>query len=150
MDGQAGTCNLSLIDVYVENINFIRNEKYNSNDKDLNFSLHPIVQVSKDEKKCKSIFDAEITDNKDESLNIKIRIIGVFGLLNFSSLNKDVRESLVIKNTLAILFPYLRSFITTLTAQSGIKPIILPPINISALIDSDRYSKKMGDKKDKA
>ncbi|WP_083599506.1 protein-export chaperone SecB [Caloranaerobacter azorensis] len=34
-----------------------------------------------------------------------------------------------------MLFPYLRSLITTITANAGVKPIILPPININALLE---------------
>jgi preprotein translocase subunit SecB len=36
-------------------------------------------------------------------------------------------------NSIAILFPYLRAFITTLTAVANIKPLILPTLNLSAL-----------------
>jgi preprotein translocase subunit SecB len=37
------------------------------------------------------------------------------------------------KNTIAIVFPYLRSFITTLTVISGDKALILPILNLSNL-----------------
>ncbi|GGD22938.1 protein-export chaperone SecB [Pontibacillus salipaludis] len=33
-------------------------------------------------------------------------------------------------NAIAILLPYLRSFITSYTSQAGIAPVILPPINV--------------------
>jgi preprotein translocase subunit SecB len=33
-------------------------------------------------------------------------------------------------NGMAILLPYLRSVITSFTSQSGISPVILPPINV--------------------
>lgn len=36
-------------------------------------------------------------------------------------------------NAVAIVFPYLRSFITTLTAVSNIKPLVLPLLNLSFL-----------------
>ena len=36
-------------------------------------------------------------------------------------------------NCIAIVFPYLRSFITTLTAVSNIKPLILPLLNLGFL-----------------
>ena len=35
-------------------------------------------------------------------------------------------------NAPAILFPYIRAYISTLTALSGIAPIILPTINLAA------------------
>lgn len=39
-------------------------------------------------------------------------------------------------NAIAILFPYLRSFISTVTAQSGMPPFILPTFNILALLEN--------------
>jgi len=37
------------------------------------------------------------------------------------------------KNAIAIVFPYLRAFISNLTLQANIQPIILPVFNLSAL-----------------
>ena len=36
-------------------------------------------------------------------------------------------------NSIAIVFPYLRAFVTTLTSVANIKPLILPTLNLSAL-----------------
>lgn len=44
-------------------------------------------------------------------------------------------QALIQKNTLAIMFPYLRSYITSLTAQPGVTPIVLPPMNIVAMLE---------------
>lgn len=38
-------------------------------------------------------------------------------------------------NAPAIAFPFLRSFITTLTANAGFPPVILPPINFVRLLN---------------
>lgn len=37
------------------------------------------------------------------------------------------------RNSIAIVFPYVRSFVTTLTAVGNIKPLILPVLNLSGL-----------------
>jgi len=37
-------------------------------------------------------------------------------------------------NAPAIVLPYIRHFVHSVTAQAGIEPIILPPINILALL----------------
>lgn len=37
------------------------------------------------------------------------------------------------RNALGIVFPYLRAFISTLTFQSNIKPLILPLLNLTSL-----------------
>lgn len=36
-------------------------------------------------------------------------------------------------NAPAIIFPYIRSFVSSLTIQSGHKPIVLPTLNLSGL-----------------
>lgn len=36
-------------------------------------------------------------------------------------------------NSIAIIFPYLRAFVTTLTSVANIKPLILPTLNLSKL-----------------
>ena len=36
-------------------------------------------------------------------------------------------------NAIAILFPYVRAFVSTLTLQANVKPFILPTMNLSAL-----------------
>ncbi len=36
-------------------------------------------------------------------------------------------------NAPAILFPYIRAYISALTALSGIPPVTLPPVNISGM-----------------
>ena len=40
-----------------------------------------------------------------------------------------------ISNSIAILFPYVRAFVSTLTLQANIKPILLPTLNLSSLQD---------------
>lgn len=52
--------------------------------------------------------------------------------------DKDVKSGAEIPNyfytnSIAIVFPYLRSFVTTLTAVSNIKPLILPLLNLAFL-----------------
>jgi preprotein translocase subunit SecB len=40
------------------------------------------------------------------------------------------------RNALAILFPYLRSIVSTVTSVSGRSPIVLPTVNIAGLFDA--------------
>lgn len=36
-------------------------------------------------------------------------------------------------NSLAILFPYIRSFVSTITLQANVRPILIPTINLMGL-----------------
>ena len=41
---------------------------------------------------------------------------------------------LIERNTLAIMFPYFRSYVSTLTTQPGMTPIVLPAMNIMTML----------------
>lgn len=43
--------------------------------------------------------------------------------------NYEMEERIVQTNTVAIMFPFIRSQVTLLTTQPGMTPIVLPPIN---------------------
>lgn len=46
------------------------------------------------------------------------------------------REKAIIeKNTVAIMFPFVRSQVSLLTTQPGMTPIVLPPINTAKFTD---------------
>lgn len=45
----------------------------------------------------------------------------------------DAIPSYFYPNSIAILFPYIRSFVSTLTLQANMKPIILPTLNLTGL-----------------
>lgn len=42
-------------------------------------------------------------------------------------------DAIVHTNTIAIMYPYVRSQVTLMTSQPGMTPIVLPPINTSKL-----------------
>lgn len=41
-------------------------------------------------------------------------------------------------NSIAIIFPYIRAFVSTVTLQANVKPIIIPTLNLSGLSDELR------------
>lgn len=47
------------------------------------------------------------------------------------------------KNSIAIVYPYLRAFITNLTIQAGQEPIIMPLLNLSELEKPFRDNTKL-------
>lgn len=70
-----------------------------------------------------------ISDSSD-SLKIEIDSIGYF---NFENLDRDSLSNFLFINAPAILFPYLRAYISSLTTLSGIRPIVLPTLNLTSL-----------------
>lgn len=45
------------------------------------------------------------------------------------------KNMLLEKNAVAILFPYVRAELSLITAQPGMEPIVLPVVNIAAMVD---------------
>jgi preprotein translocase subunit SecB len=132
MDGQANECELQLHNVYIENIEFKRTDAYTEDNDDLSFKVGYAITQGDDNKIHKVSIALDVIDDQSNNLSIKIIVAGIFSLLSEST----VGENLLQKNTLAILFPYVRSFLTTVTSQSGVKPLILPTINFNALVDN--------------
>ncbi len=70
----------------------------------------------------------------ESKYDIKAQISGIFKLSEDSVLGKKILAN----NTVAILFPYLRSQLTLLTSQPGFEPVILPVMNINALLSDEK------------
>ena len=67
-----------------------------------------------------------------EALKIEIDSKGYF---NFKNADKETLSNFLFVNAPAILFPYLRAYISSLSTLSGIHPIILPTLNLTSLRD---------------
>ncbi|SRX76438.1 protein-export chaperone SecB [Aequorivita antarctica] len=70
-------------------------------------------------------------DNDTKNPFIKIKCNGNFLFQNIKS--QDEIPEYFYSNSIAILFPYLRAFISVLTLQSNIPPLVLPTYNLSNL-----------------
>lgn len=53
-----------------------------------------------------------------------------------SPLKQEDIPSYFYANSIAIIFPYVRAFLSTVTLQANIQPVILPTYNLSSLKDS--------------
>ena len=67
-------------------------------------------------------------DKEEQASHAKEYTIAYFD----QDIDEKMRASFFNVNAPAILFPYVRAHITTLTSLSGIKPIILPTLNLSS------------------
>lgn len=74
-----------------------------------------------------------ITTVSDEDERVYISVKGR-AIFTTQQENMDILE----KNTIAIMFPYIRSHISIVTTQPGMNPIVLPAMNIVALINDKK------------
>lgn len=78
----------------------------------------------------------EIGSKEDHSMPFELVVIltGHFLLKEEEEdpISDEVRKSLLMNNTSAILFPFLRSIVATVTSNSNMPALILPVMNFSA------------------
>ena len=81
----------------------------------------------------KSIYSIDFVmdlTGEEDSIKINVKCKGIFQF--DKSLSEEEKDKFYNINAPAILFPYLRAYISSLTALSGIPPIILPTLNFAA------------------
>lgn len=119
-------------DYSVTEMNFLRNFEFNANkDVELKFTFNGAVNISKDKEKATmelscAIFEKEFAEG-DAPFFLKIGILGHFEL-NVREADLDIENFQM--NGMAILLPHLRAIVTSFTSQTGMAPVILPPINV--------------------
>ncbi len=118
--------------IYIEDMNFQRTTVVSGTVRLTKSSIGKNIEtIDENDYKCSLAF--KMSDD-EESTFLEIVVSGIFEFK--ADLEPDLKEVIITKNTMAILFPYLRSQVTLLTAQPDIEPVVLPPININALLQN--------------
>ena len=73
----------------------------------------------------------ESTEAEQMPFNLCVDLTGHFQAVFSGEENDSFREQLKNQNTVAILFPFLRSTVASLTLSANVSPIILPIINLA-------------------
>jgi preprotein translocase subunit SecB len=97
---------------------------------DISISFDPKGIVNKEEQTYQLQLGAKI---EDESKSLKIEIDAVANFIFDTKIDENTLKSMFFINAPALLFPYLRAYISSLTALSGLKPITLPTLNLTGL-----------------
>lgn len=77
-------------------------------------------------------FDGVLQNVKSPVINVRCDAVFKFN----NALSRYEIPDYFYRNCIAILFPYVRAFVSTLTLQANIPPVILPTYNLSSLGDS--------------
>lgn len=96
---------------------------------DLSISFNPSAVLDKAKSTFKLLLEVAISDI-DKKLTINISSEGFF---IYKNINEDGLNNFLYLNAPAILFPYIRAYISSLTTLSGISSVILPTLNLSSL-----------------
>lgn len=117
-------------------VNFTLNESFTGNDElELDLKFNHELQIDYESKKAVLVLDCILFENSKENnypCELEVSLLGFFEF--DTNLEEDKIVNLLEVNGTAILFPYLRSVITTITSNLGISPIIIPTMNIVEMI----------------
>ena len=91
------------------------------------------------ENKCVGNFSVEVYDKTDpEKFNVKTKIAA------FYTYSEGVDKDTIYREAFKEIYPYAKSIITTITANGGVPPIILPAVDIDS---QNIYRFDLGNKK---
>ena len=108
----------------------INESTIDSSDLSMMVEMEPAIELKTEEGIFNLLLKVHVYDEKniiDMSFDIK-------GYYKYDkNCDRDCLRSFLTRNAPAILFPYLRAYITNLTSLSGIQPIILPTYNMTGI-----------------
>lgn len=102
-------------------------------DSELEFEIQSNIAQKKDTEIYKSTLT--LKGKKPDEYIFEISLTGFFSVELDDELTKEIKNTLISKNTVAILMPYLRSEVSILTAQPEVDCVVLPPFNINSMMD---------------
>ena len=129
--------------IALKKLNFERNCEGGIKDLSGNLSLNITAtkKISEDKKGLLIELKIETTHkSEDYPYSFDLEIEGIFSIKspeNFPDLEKFAEI-----NASAILFPYAREVITNITTKSGCPPLILPPMNLIAMLKQPKTKEK--------
>ena len=116
--------NIQLQGYKVDKIEFV-NKKEQGSKIGLKHQVSYNVRYAKDRNLARGEFDLSVFD-KDDPESFKIHVVFV----GFFAYNADVKKEIIHADTFKALFPYTKALITTITANCGIQPVMIPDIDI--------------------
>lgn len=115
---------LKLNELRFNNVSYVFKPDITENNLEIEKNIHQI-----DTSEYSVVLDFHLKNEQNFEISISIE-----GIFDIDCDNEELKNALINKNAVAILFPYIRSEVTLITSQPNIKPIVLPPININRLV----------------
>ena len=122
---------LRLNHVAFDKISFLRNGFMNKSKDKTDVQLRIGVSIEKDDINEYRV-SLQVLAEKEDEYSVEIQITGYCSIAD----ECKIKDTILKKNAVAILFPYVRAQLTLITSQPEVEPIVLPVINISAIVDN--------------
>lgn len=118
---------ISLKETFVQNLSFKRKHS-NEPTLETEVSISPYVNFDDEQEQVYMVmFDGKF---ENSLFDLSLQFVAVFS--TEAPIDEEFKTSdLVEVNSLAIAFPFMRSFLSTFTINAGIPPFILPAYNFS-------------------
>ena len=127
---------------WVDHVNYKHNERFNNQGQEIElnikFKVSHHFMNEKQDKVHVHIYCELFSDIFSETSNpfhLNLNVVGEFSVSHEAGLPEELVLNTMRSNTVAILFPYVRSTITTITATANIPPVIIHPINTNKLLE---------------
>lgn len=103
---------------------------------ELNFQLSHRIDINEQVQAVQVTLACELFPGRDgekRPFRLYVELIGSF--MYEADMDRPQLRNLLLENTVAILFPYLRTTVTAATTAANVVPVILPTINVAAMLE---------------
>lgn len=130
MEGKSTTSSLIFENYKVNKVKFKTNDiKQQKQVWNLKFNINNITEANKERNKMKITLIINIFEGlEDAPFSMNVEISGFFELAGEDDITRYEA------NAIAIMYPYLRAIVSTYTASANVSPVILPAINVNAML----------------
>ena len=112
----------------------LTNIKAENNEFKMDIFPRGIYSLKKREFKLEFLFVAKLNDSEKPAISVDCEGLFVFA----DELSYKEIPDYFFPNSIAIIFPYIRAFVSTMSLQANFRPIIIPTMNLSDLSESLR------------
>lgn len=130
MDERTSISSLKFLNYIVNSVSYRTNDKPNENGSwKLNFDIKNTTKISKEKDKMTITLAVSVFKGvEDAPFYIDVEITGYFELEGEDDISKYEA------NAIAIMYPYLRAIVSNYTSSANVSPVILPAINVNAML----------------
>lgn len=130
MDERTSISSLKFLNYIVNSVTYRTNDKPNENGSwKLNFDIKNTTKISKEKDKMTITLAVSVFKGvEDAPFYIDVEITGYFELEGEDDISKYEA------NAIAIMYPYLRAIVSNYTSSANVSPVILPAINVNAML----------------
>lgn len=123
---------LRFLNYVVDSVKFRNNSDFEGEEIALEFK--PSVEFNIDGNDLLVLLTVDVfedAEKNDYPFEMSVSVVGYFKLIADENIEKYKA------NAVAVLFPYVRSIISTYTAAANVNPLILPTVNINKMLKVD-------------